>query len=131
MHPNTVANLTLADRNRDLANEMMRLSFATPSYGWITVIAFYAAVHYVNAYLYEKHNQYVVTRQTGGHTDRNDKIRTLPDLQQAYGAYIRLSRASHDARYTPARALMSRTAAENAIQDMEDIEQIVMYLITP
>lgn len=131
MYPETIANLALADRNRDLANEMMGLSFATPSYGWVTVVAFYAAVHYINAYLFEKDNKYVVTSASGGHSDRTDKVRTLPDLKSAFLAYRHLTALAYDARYVPARALMSRTAAEEAMQDMEDIERTVMHVITP
>lgn len=127
MYRETVSHLTLADRNRDLAKEMMNTNTATPSFAWVTVMAFYAAVHYVNAYLYEKQNQYIVTAKSGGHTDRTGKVRTLPDLQQAYPAYRNLSLLAYEARYEPALALKSRATAQGAIQDMEDVERIVMY----
>jgi hypothetical protein len=59
----TGEHLETAERNRDLARLLLAPSMAAslsthgfrqPPYEWVAVIVFYAAVHYVNAYLWER-----------------------------------------------------------------------------
>ncbi len=58
MEQKTADCLWTAERNSDLATELLATHMQTPPFDWAVVIAFYAAVHYVNAYLWERDNRY-------------------------------------------------------------------------
>jgi hypothetical protein len=55
MLPATEEYLAAADRNRDFARDVAN-AFAgvQPSSEWAAVIAFYAALHYINAFIWER-----------------------------------------------------------------------------
>jgi hypothetical protein len=53
----TLDHLRVAQRNRDLARALLAQSELEPEpWEWVAVILFYAAVHYVNAYLWERYH---------------------------------------------------------------------------
>ena len=51
--PETIQHLETAARNRDLARALIGygpgMELHSPPFEWVAVVAFYAAVHYVNA----------------------------------------------------------------------------------
>ena len=58
MEPRTEAHLATAQHNHDFARALLEPAvarvFSSPPLEWAVVVAFYAAVHYVNAYLWER-----------------------------------------------------------------------------
>lgn len=86
-------------------------------YDWVAVIAFYAAVHYVNAYLWEMDNHY----SPENHRERAEKIDNLPDLRLIRAHYRRLNRLGYNARYNETYRLNLSTA-QSALADLQDIE---------
>ncbi len=128
MQAKTADYLATGDDNRDLANAL--IIAATPvARDWVAVIAFYAAVHYMNAYIYEK-QQHIVTPDSGGHKDRSKRVKDASDLQGVASAYIRLSNLAYNVRYEP-RYHLSDTVARTALRHMEAIEQVVKPLVSP
>ena len=55
MDQRTSEHVETAQRCRDIANLLLDATSPTPPpYEWAIVLMFYAAVHYVNAYLWER-----------------------------------------------------------------------------
>ncbi len=117
MDQKTADCLSKADANRDLAGELITSSLRSFPYDWVIVIAFYAAVHYVNAYLWENDNQY----EPENHQDRSGKIYALPILYHVRDQYRRLNRLGFNARYRET-VHFNRNAAQSALADLRDIE---------
>ena len=100
MEPRTDAYLATAERNRQLAQALTQPSAASLVHPlpleWAVVVAFYAAVHYVNAYLWEWRHY-----EPRNHNDRENAISRAVALRAAATAYRRLRSLAHYARYTP------------------------------
>lgn len=88
MEAQTAAHLRLAVRNREFARQLAA-DDANVMNGRSTVVAFYAAVHYVNAYLWEK-----VRTEPQDHKQRTGYVRDTPVLKRCLFAYRRLSRVA-------------------------------------
>lgn len=128
MDQQTREHLDLAERNRDLARALLDpyISGALrPSpYEWIAVIAFYSAVHYVSAYLWEKHHEMIEE-----HPARWRRVRTEGLLRRCSVQYGRLQNAGWNARYTRGFQ-MSRQDAERLVNlDLANVESVVMAAI--
>jgi hypothetical protein len=114
--PQTERHLTAGDRNRQLAEFALRncadWGFDPPPYDWIVTMAFYAALHYVDAYLTE--------RAGGSPSDHVSRDKTMDQIS-AFGAiafsYRQLYRRSMTARYCPIYAFR-RSAVEAVLNDM-------------
>jgi hypothetical protein len=124
----TREHIDLAERNRDLARALLAPAISgslQPSpYEWIAVIAFYAAVHYVSAYLWEKHREVI-----DEHPKRAARVRTEGILKRCSPQYGRLSNAGWNARYTRGFQ-MSRQDAERLVNfDLANVESVVMAAI--
>lgn len=124
MEQKTADCLRTAERNRDLATELLLTQMRTPPFDWAVVIAFYAAVHYVNAYLWERDNRY----DPGNHKNRSAKVRTLPNLRPIRGQYRRLNGLAYDVRYVETYRLNLATA-QSALSDLQDIEAQILPLL--
>jgi hypothetical protein len=106
--PKTVNHLRIPARNRDLALALLDPALADlrPSpWEWVAVIAFYAAVHAVNAYLWE-------TRRfaPGNHADRTNEVRYNLPISGCRVNYRTLNRAGFDARYDETSQLSEQQA---------------------
>lgn len=67
---------------------------------WAVTCLFYAALHYVNAYLAKGQRAIPRRHATFGNlTGRSNIVQTDPVLGQIYGAYRHLEDESRDARY--------------------------------
>lgn len=76
MHWRTELHLATASQNRDFAAILVNTyDDAPPSLNWAAVAAFYAAVHYVNAYLWE-----IARVEPSNHLERAKLINTWPIL---------------------------------------------------
>lgn len=97
MHRRTDRHVATARENRDFATALVNDYNGTPpSLNWAAVAAFYAAVHYVNAYLWE-----LAHLEPSSHFERASLIARWPLLQPLVPAYQRLQRYAINARYTP------------------------------
>ena len=122
--PRTRQHLDTAARNQDIARELLNpalpISLQPRPFEWIVVLAFYAAVHYVNAYLWERQRY-----EPRDHGAREGAIARTHDLQSAYGSYMRLRDLSYRARYR-SRYRISRADAEVALRsDLDQVERTV------
>jgi len=121
----TREHLDVAERNRDLARALLAPAISgslQPSpYEWIAVIAFYAAVHYVSAYLWEKHSEEIEE-----HPRRAARVRTEGLLKRCSLQYGRLSNAGWNARYTRGFQLSRQDAGRLVNFDLANVESVVM-----
>jgi hypothetical protein len=96
--PRAVEQLATADRFRALARALASAPGAAlvtpPPRDWALVVAFYAAVQYLGAYLWEKQRVEFRSHQT-----REQAMRTVGALRAAEVAYVRLRRLSESTRY--------------------------------
>jgi hypothetical protein len=93
----TQLHLSTAEENRSLANALIagRALHPASSRG-AAVVAFYAAVLYVNAYLWER-----LEIEPANHFERERFIRSVSDLRSFASHYTRLQAISLSARCTP------------------------------
>jgi hypothetical protein len=109
MKPETTAYLRKAARNREAARALSDptsvITVQPPLLDWAVVAAFYSAVHYVNAYVWERQSY-----EPPDHNARNRIVTTDLALRAAKDAYMRLSDLAWKARYLrrfqPARELV-------------------------
>lgn len=124
MDPKTINHLRISERNRDLALRLLDPSLAglRPSpWEWVAVIAFYAAVHAVNAYLWE-------TRRfaPGDHLARSTEVRYNLPISSCRASYQKLNRAGYYARYDEQFSLPEQKARELLDAEFRRVEATVM-----
>ncbi len=112
--------LRTAERNRDVARELVFASLKVPSSDWAAVIAFYAALHFMQAYLFEKENG----REPTSHKDRRNCMGTVAGLMAAEDNYNDLYDLSLKVRYQ-SRYRINGTTAQEALDNMDEVERIV------
>src|SRR5687767_9539734 len=100
MRARTSAHLAKAEHHRAVAQALIgsvgcQIS-QSPPIDWAIIAAFYAAVHYVNAWLWERWQQ-----DPGGHGPRSDAVWLSPELQAAGAAYGTLKDLGWQCRYQP------------------------------
>jgi hypothetical protein len=114
--PQAEKHLAAGDRNRELALFTLRdcatWGFDPLPYEWIITMAFYAALHYVDAYL---------TEHAGGspsdHTSRDKTMDQVTALRVIAFEYRQLYSRSITARYSP-MAAVKRGTVEAVLNDM-------------
>ena len=110
MDPKTINHLRISARNRDLALALLDPSLAglRPSpWEWVAVITFYAAVHAVNAYLWETRHYAPRT-----HGERSTEVRYNLPITACRVSYLILNRAAYDSRYDERFSLTEQKARE-------------------
>ncbi len=125
MEQQTPAHLRVANANRDLAHTLSAAAPAVPAERWVALIAFYAAVHCVNGYLWESRRYKPLN-----HAQRSEMVRDLSTLKRAYFVYRRLSRLAYDMRYEPS-AVPSAAVAQDALRNLRDVERVVRAALPP
>ena len=95
-----------------------------PPYEWVSVIAFYAAVHFVNAYLWEQHR--VAPRN---HSERGHYVRHDPTLRRCANAYGRLLDTGYKARYVRRYRIAASWAEQLVKVELADVESVVRAAI--
>lgn len=127
MRTRTEEHLATAKRNHDLARTLLfSTDIQPPPLEWAVVIAFYAAVHYVNAYLWEK-MQYAPRN----HGERVNAVRTWTDLKVVSASYLLLQDYAYFSRYQP-NFHVSKSEATDLIQnDLPAIQIAVMRALIP
>jgi hypothetical protein len=127
MDEKTRGHLTLASQNQHFAD---RLRFLDPAgisgnndhavqYLWSAVISFYSAVHYVNAYLWERGRF-----APRNHTEREQYLYADRRLSRTALSYDALRDRGFQARYDP----RSRIAADDAQQAMDELHTIAVLV---
>jgi hypothetical protein len=120
----TQTHLAAADRHRAAA-EFLRASADTEPYlrEWFVVAAFYATVHYINAYLWEQQQL-----EPANHTERSQLVMIVRDLRPIRGAYGNLRDSAYLCRYDP---LHRESAADLAghLRDLRAVQRTINALI--
>lgn len=97
MEPRTRAHLQTATENRRFAQGLVDDDPAgSVHYRWAVVAAFYAAVHLVNAYLWEQRRI-----EPRNHVERDTFVVTVGDLRSVTDLYAQLQDYAFRARYHP------------------------------
>ena len=124
MAPTTVEHLALAERNRNLARSLLGDEQPLQAAEWAAVVAFYAALHFVNAYLWERYG-----REPAGHRERNHLVRTDPVLGRCQREYLRLADNAYHARYTVGFQISRRDAQTLIDLHLGRVETIVQQAL--
>ena len=95
-----------------------------PAYDWVLIIAFYAAVRYVNAYHYERLGQ-----TPSDHQARNGFVTLVRELDPIENAYIRLYSRTRIVRYEVVNSAVNQPAAQAAITIAERVRDTVRSLL--
>jgi len=127
-HPPEVdKHLALADRNRDLAITVRDHGadmVTPPPYDWVIVMAFYAALHYVNAHYWRRMEHKPPT----DHQARNGYVNKTTELQSIAPMYNQLYSASRIARYDIG-PYYRKTATDSAIEIANAIDARIRAMI--
>ena len=126
MDQRTIEHLALAARNRDLARSLLAPGQQSQAPEWAAVIAFYAAVHLVNAYLWETFG-----REPVDHGERNLAVRTDPILGHCQREYRRLADNGYHARYTLGFRLSAADAQVLIHVQLARVEAIIRQALSP
>jgi hypothetical protein len=99
LKPETEAHLVRGERNRAVARALCdprhSLGLQPPPLDWAAIAAFYAAVHYVNAFLWER-----LSQASGDHRVRRNSVARVTPLNRVLHHYERLTDLGWNARYT-------------------------------
>lgn len=124
MDQRTRDHLDIAERNRSLARDLLELAASgalqQPPYEWIAVIGFYAALHYVDAYLWE-----MARRETRSHPQRAALVRQDIVLRACAGEYHRLMNAGTSGRYDRGYRVPASDAEDLVNVDLEAVVSVV------
>jgi hypothetical protein len=122
--PETIQHLETAARNRELARALVSLGptmgLPSPPFEWVAVVAFYAAVHYVNAILWEWGG---VKPDT--HTERTWYVEYHPPLAAFRLEYRHLNIHGWNARYAAGYRLSLRQAQTLVEVTLLHVERVV------
>ncbi len=125
MEPRTERQLATAERFRQLARALVSRAgadlVAPPPLDWALVVAFYAAVQYVGAYLWERQRAEFRNHQT-----RERALSVVPELRHAERSYLRLRRLSESTRYTPRFRPRPTVVHEALADDLEAVRHAVV-----
>jgi hypothetical protein len=119
----TDRHLQTAERNRAIALAYLVTTapgVQPPPNEWVAVIAFYAAVHYVNAYLWE-----IRRYAPPDHDSRNRLVTGDITLAPRRHEYRRLLNTGFRARYVPGFRLQEQDARDLIDGDLEMVRQTV------
>ncbi|HEX3968839.1 MAG TPA: hypothetical protein VHW70_12805 [Edaphobacter sp.] len=105
-------------------NEFFVTTLQNPFWDWAVTGTFYAAVHYVEAYL-ATHKPAIHSRN---HNVRDSNVQGDPVLKAIYDDYRELKNECHDARYQ-AHLHFSQGDAARLQTNLELIKKLLMPLI--
>ena len=122
MDQKTLDHLQVAQRNRDLARALLSQSELAPEpWEWVTVILFYAAVHYVNAYLWERYHV-----NPANHGERTYGVHHDSAIDACRRQYDRLRDEGFNARYDERAVVSAQTARRLLDVELRAVEATVM-----
>jgi hypothetical protein len=98
----------------------------TPQAGrWAIVVAFYAVVHDVNAYLWER-----LRIEPRSHEERSRFVGTVADLRPFFAVYQRLLELGFQARYVPTFMASSNLIESTVDRFLTAIDERVRQLLS-
>jgi hypothetical protein len=100
------------------------LGLSEPPFEWAAVIAFNAAVHLVNAYLWEHYRV-----EPRNHAERSSYVRSDPILRHCMNAYDRLQDEGYRSRYHRAHRLTAQQATRLVNIHLANVESVVRAAI--
>ena len=124
MNDETIDHLRIAEANRDLALTLLHPSAGSVRprrWEWVGVVAFYAAVHYVSAYLWERRQFAPSSHAERGRLFLSDSI--LYPLRRRYRV---LQVYGYEARYEVDFAATEANARELIDNDLRAVEAAVL-----
>jgi len=121
----TLDHLRIAQRNRELARSLLAQSELEPEpWEWVAVILFYAAVHYVNAYLWERYHV-----APTNHDQRTHGVRYDSALSVCSSSYDILKAHGFHARYNEGFTLSELDARSLLNSELRAVEATVMQAL--
>jgi hypothetical protein len=105
-------------------NDFFVSTLGNPFWDWAVTSKFYAALHYVEAYLATKHPSV----HSRNHTVRDSNIQNDPVLKTLYVDYRELESECHDARYD-ASLIFSQGDVQRLEQNLDRIRKTLQPLI--
>jgi len=124
LKPETEAHLARAERNRVVARALCdprsSLGLQPQPFEWAAIAAFYAAVHYVNAFIWERFGQ-----APGDHRTRRGFVARIAPLNRVLRAYDLLADLGWQARY--ATVFRSPAQLPQIVQSRLDEIRAVVY----
>lgn len=121
----TRSYLQTAERNAGFASSLLDGGAAIPGANeWGTVAAFYAAVHVVNALLFER-----IGFEPATHGEREAAIARFPVFRRLSASYLRLRDFGFRARYSPG-FFVPRTDFRDLVEvDLVTVENEIRRLL--
>jgi len=124
----TVAHLTKADHHRAVAQALIGSAGSQvsqpPPIDWALVAAFYAAVHYVNAYLWERYH-----KAPGDHSERTWGVQQDSGINACLTSYDFLKDAGYKARYDETYSLSEQDARILPEEDLREVESTILRIL--
>jgi hypothetical protein len=121
----TLDHLRVARRNRDLARALLAQSDLEPEpWEWVAVILFYGAVHYVNAYLWERYHV-----QPANHDERTYGVHRDSAINPCQAEYDRLKDKGFHARYMEWFSFSKQDAQALLEVEFRAVESVVMQAL--
>jgi hypothetical protein len=119
-------HLLTAVENREFARSLLQsVDPSAVALRWCDIAAFYAAVHYVNGYLWERRRF-----EPSNHDERVAFVSSVEDLRPILNRYIPLMSAGFDARYQP-RYRTNPSRVRTRLNDLEAIRVAVLNALQP
>lgn len=119
---NVRAHLLKANRNKTfLSNHLMKLLKYCPD--WVSIVAFYTALHFIEALLKKKHNL-----DFAHHEERHSFISA--NIPEIFSAYYRLYDLGFNSRYMSVNDAPSCEEADSAVRyELAEVEEFIMSRI--
>ena len=117
----------MAARNRNLARSLMapaQAGIEPAPWEWVAVIVFYSAVHYVNAFLWER---YHLTPRN--HGERTYGVQQDPLISPCAQSYDDLKDIGFHARYSETFSVSEQSARMLLNVRLRDVEATVMQAL--
>jgi hypothetical protein len=125
MQPRTRDHLASARRNGAVARRLIDDADSSPiSAEWAVIAAFYAALHFVNAYLWE-----MFQLEPANHAERVQLVTRFAILRSVARSYAALEHAGFQARYTPGFRVEPGVARHLVHVDLSAIEGAALSAI--
>lgn len=122
--PLTVQHLALAERNQALARTLLAGAVRPVPAEWASVVAFYAAVHYVNAYLWER-----LRVKSRTHGERRMHVESDSRLAACRLSYRGLQHAGYLARYDVTFRQSEQRARELVTVELARVQRTVVVAL--
>jgi hypothetical protein len=114
----TLDHLQLAERNRDIARKLID---DPTTVEWAAIAMFYSAVHYVNAYLWERYH-----KAPRDHGERTWGVHQDAGINACLSNYDLLKDVAYHARYTETYTLSEQDARALLEVDLRAVEFTIL-----